>query len=77
MLLRELSADPRSRDRLAERTGLDHATLDHALACLYYAGCITTSPTKAAQPSELRYRQRDSSGAALLSEDVVSTYVEK
>jgi hypothetical protein len=76
-LLHELATGPSTRDALAERTGLEHEKVDRALACLYYAGCITTSPGKAAQPSENRDRQRDSSTAALLSEDMVSTYVER
>jgi hypothetical protein len=51
VLLRELSIRPSNRDVLGERTGIESAQLDHALACLYYGGSITTTPSKAGRPN--------------------------
>jgi len=50
LLLRELSAEPASLDALRQRTGLPVAHAEYDLTCLYYAGAITTTPTKAAVP---------------------------
>lgn len=50
LLLRELSIQPSTLAALAQRTDIAPAQLDRALACLYYAGSITTSPSKAARP---------------------------
>lgn len=43
MLLRELSSQPGTLLSLRERTGLPLNQLAHDLACLYYAGSVTTS----------------------------------
>jgi hypothetical protein len=68
VLLRELSIRPSSRDVLAERTGIESAQLDHALACLYYGGAITTTPSKAARPNATQASDsvRDSSNPVSL-----------
>jgi hypothetical protein len=68
VLLRELSMHPSTRDVLAERTGIESAQLDHALACLYYAGSITTTPSKAARPNATQASDsvRDSSNPVSL-----------
>jgi hypothetical protein len=50
LLLRELSIQPSTLAGLAERTEIAREELDHALACLYYAGSITTTAAKAARP---------------------------
>ncbi len=47
MLLRELSSQPGTLLTLRERTGLSLDQLAHDLACLYYAGSVTTSPETA------------------------------
>lgn len=44
MLLRELSAEPGTLQSLFERTAVPLPQLAHDLACLYYAGSVTTSP---------------------------------
>lgn len=44
MLLRELSAGPATLRTLAERSSVPAPQLAHDLACLYYAGSVTTSP---------------------------------
>jgi hypothetical protein len=51
MLLRELSAEPGTLDALSRRTGLPASHTEHDLACLYYAGSITTTRAKAAVPA--------------------------
>jgi hypothetical protein len=48
MLLRELCAEPGTLDALGRRTGLRVSQMEHDLACLYYAGSITTTSAKAA-----------------------------
>ena len=48
MLLRELSAEPGTLEGLRQRTGLPAGQTEHDLACLYYAGSITTTRAKAA-----------------------------
>jgi hypothetical protein len=50
LLLRELSIQPSTLAGLVERTEIAREQLDHALACLYYAGSITTTSSKAARP---------------------------
>lgn len=55
MLLRELAAEPAGIQSLVRRTGLPLAVLELDLACLYYAGAVTTTPAKAA----LLRRRRD------------------
>jgi hypothetical protein len=50
VLLRALSIHPGTLADLTQRTGVAVARLNHALACLYYAGSITTTPSKAARP---------------------------
>ena len=44
MLLRELSAEPGTLQSLFQRTSVPLPQLAHDLACLYYAGSVTTSP---------------------------------
>jgi hypothetical protein len=68
LLLRELSIQPSTLARLAERTETSREHLDHALACLYYAGSITTTSSKAARPHTTPASDsvRDSSAAASL-----------
>jgi hypothetical protein len=68
LLLRELSVQPATRDMLAQRTGIVPALLDHALACLYYAGSITTTPSKAVRPNGMQASDsvRDSSNPVSL-----------
>lgn len=47
ILLRELSQAAGDFDALLQRTGLTKAQLTRDLACLYFAGSITTTPDKA------------------------------
>jgi len=47
MLLRELSAEPGTMEALRQRTGLALRDAERDLACLYYAGSITTTRGKA------------------------------
>jgi hypothetical protein len=47
MLLRELSAEPGTLLGLRKRTSLPPGQVAHDLACLYYAGSITTTPQTA------------------------------
>jgi hypothetical protein len=49
MLLRELSAQPGTLQALRERTAVPLEDLTHDLACLYYAGSVTTTPETAGQ----------------------------
>lgn len=48
LLLQELSAQPASVQSLAKRTGFAPEKLIRNLACLYFAGSLTTMQTKAA-----------------------------
>ena len=48
LLLRELSARPSTLNELAERCGLASTELARDLACLYFAGSLTTTAEKAA-----------------------------
>jgi hypothetical protein len=68
LLLRELSIQPSTLAGLAERTAIAREQLAHALACLYYAGSITTTESKAARPRAMpgSDRVRDSSNPASL-----------
>lgn len=50
MLLRELAAEPGNVAALRQRTGLPFETVVHDLACLYYAGAITTTKRKGTVP---------------------------
>lgn len=47
ILLRELSQAAGDFDALLQRTGLTKAQLTRDLACLYFAGSVTTTPDKA------------------------------
>jgi hypothetical protein len=47
MLLRELAAEPGTMEALRQRTGLALRDTERDLACLYYAGSITTTKGKA------------------------------
>ena len=49
-LLRELSSEAGTLEDLGLRTGLPLRQIEHDLACLYYAGSITTTPANAAAP---------------------------
>jgi hypothetical protein len=44
LVLRELSAEPGTLQALCDRTSLSADQLAHDLACLYYAGSVTTTP---------------------------------
>jgi hypothetical protein len=48
ILLRELSVQPGTLLGSGQRTGADREDLLHPLACLYYAGSITTTASKVA-----------------------------
>jgi hypothetical protein len=47
LLLRELSAEPGTLETLRDRTALPIDQVAHDLACLYYAGSVTTTPETA------------------------------
>jgi hypothetical protein len=47
LLLRELSAEPGNMQALRDRTSLSVEQVAHDLACLYYAGSVTTTPQTA------------------------------
>jgi hypothetical protein len=49
MLLRELASEPLNFAALQQRTGVAHARIVQEMTCLYFAGAITTSPSKAAR----------------------------
>lgn len=53
MLLRELIIGPGSLDSLCQRTGLPRDQSERDLACLFYAGAVTTTSMKAARPALL------------------------
>ena len=50
-ILQELASRSASLSELAERTGALSPELDRDLACLFFAGAITTSQSKAAPPA--------------------------
>ncbi len=68
MLLRELSAEPGTLQALFERTAVPLPQLAHDLACLYYAGSVTTSPETIDQASG-----PDVNSVGLWPESVAST----
>lgn len=49
-VLQELLAEPADFQALSQKTGIPGERLDRDLACLYYAGAITTTPLKSNQP---------------------------
>jgi hypothetical protein len=51
IVLRELNAQPGNFEVLLRRTELPEATLAMDLSCLYFAGAITTTASKAAPPA--------------------------
>jgi hypothetical protein len=59
-LLRELSSEPGTLQGLGQRTGMALRQIEHDLACLYYAGSVTTTPANAAAPSGGRDSQDNS-----------------
>ena len=59
-LLRELSSEPGTLQGLCQRTGMAVRQIEHDLACLYYAGSVTTTPANAAAPSGGRDSQDNS-----------------
>jgi hypothetical protein len=63
LLLRELSVEAATLQALRERTGMTDAGVAHDLTCLYYAGAITTTQSKAAAPARPRDSQPHSVGA--------------
>jgi hypothetical protein len=67
MLLRELSTEPCTLSSLRQRTGFASAQMDHDLTCLYYAGAITTTKTKAVRRVARFDSQPQSSGPGLES----------
>ena len=66
-LLHELAAEGANASALQERTGLSHEQMLHDLSCLYYAGAITTTSTKAARPAPNHPSNGTSGNAALES----------
>jgi hypothetical protein len=50
-ILKELSCESASFSELGQRTGCLSPQLDRDVACLFYAGAITTSESKAAPPA--------------------------
>lgn len=60
-LLRELSSEAGTLQSLAQRTGMAVRQIEHDLACLYYAGSVTTTPANAAAPAGPRSEGRDNS----------------
>ena len=78
MLLRELSADPSTVEGLRQSTGMSIAQITNDLTCLYYAGAITTTPSKAAaRPAARHDSQPQTSGPdldSLLRNDAHSHY---
>ena len=60
MVLRELSVEGGTIQELSQRTGLPIAHLEHDLACLYYAGSISSTKSKAARPAQARQDRQDS-----------------
>jgi hypothetical protein len=48
LLLRELACKPATMESVGRRVGSAGPGLAHDLSCLYYAGAITTTPSKAA-----------------------------
>lgn len=50
LLLRELAARPATLNELVDRTSMNPAELARDLACLYFAGSLTTTQHKAATP---------------------------
>jgi hypothetical protein len=48
ILLRELFVEPATIEGLLQSTGLPASHIEHDLSCLYYAGAVTTTSTKAA-----------------------------
>ena len=63
LVLRELSVEAATLDRLCQRTGMPLADIEHDLTCLYYAGAVTTTRGKAAEPAQPRDSQPQSVGA--------------
>jgi hypothetical protein len=71
LLLRELAVECGSMEVLCRRTGLANAPMQRALACLYYAGAITTTRVKASEPTGARHDNDPlSSGSAFESMQV-------
>lgn len=69
LLLRELAQQPGSLAELRQRTGLPAERAERALACLYYASCVTSTPAKAArQPQQPADRAAPASLPSLASE---------
>lgn len=68
LLLRELAAEPATLPELQQRTGFAPGRIDRELACLYYAGALTTSESKSARPRNgYAAVQPQSSGTELMS----------
>ena len=61
MVLRALSSEPGTLQSLCQRTGLPVGQIEHDLACLYYAGSITTTPANAAAFAGQRDGSQESS----------------
>lgn len=61
LLLRELSSEAGTLENLGQRTGLPLGQIEHDLACLYYAGSITTTPANAAVPAGQREGSQEGS----------------
>jgi hypothetical protein len=56
-LLRDLSSKPATLQVLRERSGLPLPQVEHDLACLYYAGSVTTTASNATAPLPAREDQ--------------------
>jgi hypothetical protein len=69
LLLRELSASPADFNSLLERTGLSPNRLARHLACLYFAGSITSSSGHAARRG-VAIREDAEVGAAAMAADM-------
>ena len=54
LLVRELSKQPATLTRLAERTGMPYEQLTRDLTCLYFAASLTTTPSKAIKANAKR-----------------------
>lgn len=70
VLLRELSTEPGDMQSLSQRTGLPQDRLANALCCLYYAGAVTTTRSRAANPAAFRGDRHDSHASNSMGPEV-------
>lgn len=64
LLIRELSMRPANFQQLVERTGIPYAQLTRDLACLYFAACLTTMASKAANAADKQVHVKQNSTAS-------------